>query len=193
MGFGRSRNPLGPDGTRLKCHECESEEHLVKDCPRRRGQPGRALFANAYATSSYSSPFDSLGQAGPPAPDDQAPLFGGLRVWMIREGRGRGRTPLRQDPGAGREGRGNAHAAPAPAGGGAADAAPQVPAQDPMQAADPWVGGQPSPDMAARSRAGADGPGRNPPPEGAQLPQRPATPGSDGSWQSVGATSASAA
>ena len=29
VGFGRSHNPLGPDG--------ESEEHLVKDCPRRRG------------------------------------------------------------------------------------------------------------------------------------------------------------
>jgi len=34
-GKGRRGNPRGPDGRRMKCHECGSEEHLVARCPRR--------------------------------------------------------------------------------------------------------------------------------------------------------------
>ena len=34
-GKGRRGNPRGPDGRRMTCHECGSEEHLVARCPRR--------------------------------------------------------------------------------------------------------------------------------------------------------------
>ena len=48
-GFGRQRNPKGRDGQTLKCHECESEEHLVAQCPRRNNRQGNL-------THAYSSP-----------------------------------------------------------------------------------------------------------------------------------------
>ena len=145
MGLGRSQNPLGPDGQRLKCHECESTEHLVRDCPRRRGQQqGRTLFANTYATVD---PLTVLG-GEPPARDDQQPQPAVHRAWMVREGRGRGRgvgmTNGRAAPQAG----GDDPPLPPPA----EPPQQQGPAQDPMQAADPWNGGQPSP--AERPKTG---------------------------------------
>ena len=38
MGFGRKNNPKGRDGNVMKCHECDSEEHLVANCPVRRNK-----------------------------------------------------------------------------------------------------------------------------------------------------------
>ena len=35
LGFGRKTNPKGKDGNIMKCHECDSEDHLVAQCPRR--------------------------------------------------------------------------------------------------------------------------------------------------------------
>ena len=32
-GKGRRGNPFGPNGQPLKCHGCESTDHLVRDCP----------------------------------------------------------------------------------------------------------------------------------------------------------------
>eukprot|EP00972_Heterocapsa_arctica_P044747 6602347-Heterocapsa_arctica.AAC.1 len=29
-------NPLGADGRKMKCHECDSDQHLVRECPQRR-------------------------------------------------------------------------------------------------------------------------------------------------------------
>ena len=85
MGLGRKGNPIGPDGNQLKCHECESTEHLVKDCPRRQ-HTGRQMFVGTYApattpTSSSWTPLTSLAASGPPEPDDQAPLLGCHRVY----------------------------------------------------------------------------------------------------------------
>ena len=34
-GKGRERNPIGPDGQVMKCHGCNSENHLWKDCTQR--------------------------------------------------------------------------------------------------------------------------------------------------------------
>ena len=76
MGSGREGNPTGPDGAKLKCHECDSEENLVRDCPRRRSQSGRAFFLNSFSQSSppSSSPLTLLGQQGLPGPFHQQPL-----------------------------------------------------------------------------------------------------------------------
>ena len=32
-GFGRRRNPTGRDGSTMKCHNCGSEDHFVRNCP----------------------------------------------------------------------------------------------------------------------------------------------------------------
>ena len=47
-GKGRKGNPRGPDGRRMKCHECGSEEHLVAKCPRRAaaGDTSQNLFVD---------------------------------------------------------------------------------------------------------------------------------------------------
>eukprot|EP00971_Amphidinium_carterae_P352996 6492791-Amphidinium_carterae.2 len=42
---GKRRNPRGADGNVMKCHNCGSEEHLVRDCPRNQGPPTRAFLA----------------------------------------------------------------------------------------------------------------------------------------------------
>ena len=30
-------NPRGSDGNVMKCHECNSEDHLIASCPKRKG------------------------------------------------------------------------------------------------------------------------------------------------------------
>eukprot|EP00971_Amphidinium_carterae_P009267 182995-Amphidinium_carterae.1 len=45
-GKGSKRNPKGPDEKVMKCHNCGSEEHLVRDCPEGQ-QPTRAFLALA--------------------------------------------------------------------------------------------------------------------------------------------------
>ena len=37
-GFGRRGNPRGKDGKPLKCHNCGSEDHFQKDCPKGTGK-----------------------------------------------------------------------------------------------------------------------------------------------------------
>ena len=54
-GFGRKGNPKGRDGQVMKCHECDSEEHLVAQCPRRKGQ-GKGLFTHAYNDQQLLQP-----------------------------------------------------------------------------------------------------------------------------------------
>eukprot|EP00971_Amphidinium_carterae_P292035 5797397-Amphidinium_carterae.1 len=41
----QKRNPRGADGNIMKCHNCGSEEHLVRDCPRGQSAPTRAFLA----------------------------------------------------------------------------------------------------------------------------------------------------
>ena len=43
-GWGRRRNPIGPDGNVMKCRKCGSEEHFEKDCRGASGPVG--LLAN---------------------------------------------------------------------------------------------------------------------------------------------------
>ena len=131
MGLGRSRNPLGPDGVRLQCHECDSEDHPVRDSPRRRQQPGLALFLNAYSQSSSSSsstPFTIHDQSGPPGLSDQLAATGVHQVWMVR-------------------------------GASAGDAGGHSSGYHPFQSAGTWPGGRRSPIAAASRPAipGSDG------------------------------------
>ena len=52
LGFGRKRNPKGKDGNVLKCHECDSEEHLVAQCPIRNAREiNQAMFSQQQQTS----------------------------------------------------------------------------------------------------------------------------------------------
>ena len=48
-GHGRKGNPFGKNGEKMKCHQCGSTEHLLRDCPNRNGasahpQPDRQDF-----------------------------------------------------------------------------------------------------------------------------------------------------
>ena len=54
-GFGRQKNPKGRDGQILKCHECDSEDHLVAQCPRRNGRQGNLTHAYSQQPQQHSS------------------------------------------------------------------------------------------------------------------------------------------
>ena len=74
-GFGRGQNPLGPDGERMKCFLCGSEEHLKNECPKGKGDsPHRVLYTEP------SAPILSTAMT----PPDEGPL-GGM-VFMVLEG-----------------------------------------------------------------------------------------------------------
>ena len=59
-GKGRRGNPRGPDGQIMRCHECDSTEHLVGNCPRR---AGRQHSTAAPPTSTHF--FTELATEGP--------------------------------------------------------------------------------------------------------------------------------
>ena len=42
-------NPFGPDGKRLKCHTCGSEEHLKRWCPKNSGKGGSSASKSLLA------------------------------------------------------------------------------------------------------------------------------------------------
>ena len=68
-GLGRKRNPTGGDGTVMKCHECGSEEHLVRQCPRRRSSgPGLGLFVDSAAWYNAHGSTPIVTEAGPDEP-----------------------------------------------------------------------------------------------------------------------------
>ena len=57
-GFGRKRNPIGPDGTPMACHECGSEYHFADKCPNNhQNQHQQTHFVDA---SSSSGPLAGL-------------------------------------------------------------------------------------------------------------------------------------
>ena len=78
-GKGR-RDPTGRDGQIMKCHSCQSEHHLIKDCPQNTTAPNKPLFlANSVMTlpgmetptvqgtgvlAGISAPASSTGAAG---------------------------------------------------------------------------------------------------------------------------------
>ena len=53
----RKLNPIGTDGQRMLCHECDSDQHLIKDCPRQRHHYAdpNAGWANSMASGGASS------------------------------------------------------------------------------------------------------------------------------------------
>eukprot|EP00435_Cladocopium_sp_Y103_P031480 s696_g8.t1 len=59
-GKGRRTNPLGPDGQKLRCYECNSTEHLAGSCPRRQAmssaRPGATTFFTQFSNSSEPLP-----------------------------------------------------------------------------------------------------------------------------------------
>ena len=61
-------NPRGADGQVMRCHECNSDQHLVRDCPHRR-QKGKGNYA------VYGSPAAEAALAGPMAGVMTGPSF----------------------------------------------------------------------------------------------------------------------
>ena len=55
-GKGRKGNPRGPDDRRMRCHECGSEEHLVRRCPRRSQQSQAAGDRCQFQSKSVCGP-----------------------------------------------------------------------------------------------------------------------------------------
>jgi hypothetical protein len=49
-GKGR-RNPTGRDGQVMKCHNCQSETHLIKDCPQNSASASRPAFVASHSNS----------------------------------------------------------------------------------------------------------------------------------------------
>ena len=45
-GKGRVGNPVGPDGNKYRCYRCESELHMVKDCPHPEGYEALTMMEN---------------------------------------------------------------------------------------------------------------------------------------------------
>ena len=69
---GHFYNPIGADGQRMLCHECQSDEHLVANCPERR-KGGKGRGRGSFLTDSAA---DSARPAAHPAA--MAGLFSGV-------------------------------------------------------------------------------------------------------------------
>ena len=52
-GFGRKGNPTGPDGEKMKCFGCGSEDHLKRDCPQQQG--GASSFSGYTAAAAAAA------------------------------------------------------------------------------------------------------------------------------------------
>ena len=53
------KNPIGRDGTRLLCRECNSDTHLIKECPRAK-KPSLIAFAMDLCADAYDLPPNDL-------------------------------------------------------------------------------------------------------------------------------------
>ena len=47
LGFGRRKNPKGKDGKTMECHNCGSDEHLIRDCPKQPTSSGTLTIQRA--------------------------------------------------------------------------------------------------------------------------------------------------
>ena len=54
-GKGRSQNPLGPNGERMRCHGCGSDRHLVAKCPNRSENRSETHASNLFIEVQDSS------------------------------------------------------------------------------------------------------------------------------------------
>ena len=87
-GKGDGRNPIGQDGQVMRCHECGSPSHLIRECPLKKGK-GKAK--NSFNAAWHSSPTqlsaDSF--AGTPADAGHSPQFAGpmsgTTSWFVGE------------------------------------------------------------------------------------------------------------
>ena len=77
-GFGRQRgkNPIGRDGTPLKCHTCGSDEHLARHCPKGGGKGGKG--SSASSGSGHAPVFHVGPQDQPPVRVDRTSPLGDL-------------------------------------------------------------------------------------------------------------------
>jgi hypothetical protein len=69
-GFGRKGNPTGKGGKPMLCHECNSPDHLVKDCPARRAKmaqfgKGGGGFSGALLTDIQQGELDDSADFAP--------------------------------------------------------------------------------------------------------------------------------
>jgi hypothetical protein len=69
-GFGRKGNPTGKGGKPMLCHECNSPDHLVKDCPVRKSKmaqfgKGGGGFSGALLTDVQNSEVDDSADFAP--------------------------------------------------------------------------------------------------------------------------------
>ena len=53
-GFGRRKNPKGRDGQIMRCHECQSDEHLVARCPLKGKGKGGPSMVNFWSTGALA-------------------------------------------------------------------------------------------------------------------------------------------
>ena len=67
-GFGKRGNPMGRDGTPLKCHNCGSTEHLIAKCPTRGGKGGGAHMYVSYNSDHYKRTAPPTQRAASPPP-----------------------------------------------------------------------------------------------------------------------------
>ena len=67
-GFGRKGNPMGKSGKPMLCHECNSPDHLVRDCPVRKAKmsgKGGGGFSGALLTDGYDHEADNSADFAP--------------------------------------------------------------------------------------------------------------------------------
>ena len=83
-GFGRRGNPVGKDGTVMKCHTCGSEQHLKAECPKNKGNNEDApapTFQTDVGPNPYLKPYylaSRDGESSSGAPVELAPRAGPL-------------------------------------------------------------------------------------------------------------------
>ena len=70
FGTGRKKNPIGPDGSVMKCHKCGSEEHLQRDCTSQQMATWQPQPPAASPSGFY------IGYTGSQGADEQGPLSG---------------------------------------------------------------------------------------------------------------------
>ena len=54
-GFGRKGNPKDRNGNTMKCHECNSEDHLVSRCPNKGAGKGGGIGGNFFSGIAFGS------------------------------------------------------------------------------------------------------------------------------------------
>ena len=77
-GFGRRKNPRGRDGAPMKCHNCGSEDHFVRNCPSKGKGKGSSDSSAPFSGLAFgpASAGGSIGESGHTEanhPEDELP------------------------------------------------------------------------------------------------------------------------